>query len=117
MVALDGRPAPGNPPFTGWAADGGALGIWAVSGGKFFGATTILGLPRFAWACLTLVSRWVGGNRLPSTRAGGVICLRPAFRVNTCCGGSTLLILVMLVELLIMVWLITVRLMLVTRET
>lgn len=77
----------------------------------------MLGLPRLARAMLTLVKRWAGGNRWPCSRAGGVICLRPALRVNTCCGGSTLWIRVMLVELLMMVLLITVRLMLVTRET
>ena len=116
MVALDGKPAPGIPPLTGWAARGGALGICAVSGGTFFGTWMMLGLPRFARAVLTLVSRWAGGNRWPWIRAGGVICLRPALRVNTACGGITLWILWMLVELLIMVLLITVRLMLVTRE-
>jgi hypothetical protein len=45
-----------------------------------------------------------------------VICLRPAFRVKTGCGGTTLRIRVMLTVLLLMVWLITVRLMLVTLE-
>jgi hypothetical protein len=63
-----------------------------------------------------LVKRWARGKGWPCTRAGGVICLRPAFRVNTGCGGTTLWILVMLTVLLLMVWLITVRLMLVTRE-
>jgi hypothetical protein len=92
------------------------LGICAVSGGKFFGAWMMLGLPRLARAVLILVSRRAGGNRWPCTRAGGVICLRPAFRVNTACGGITLLILVMLTVLLLMVRLITVWLMLVTRE-
>ena len=116
MVALDGNPAPGTPPLTGWAASGGALGIWALSGGTFCGAWMMLGLPRFARALLTSVSRWAGGNRWPCTRAGGVICLRPAFRVNTACGGITLCILVKLLELLIIVRLITVWLMLVTRE-
>jgi hypothetical protein len=116
MVDLDGRPAPEIPPFTGWVARGGALGICAVNGGTFFGAFTMLGLPRLARAVLTLVSRWDGGNRWPCTRAGGVICLRPAFRFNTVCGATTLLILVMLTLLLLIVWLITVWLMLVTRE-
>lgn len=45
-----------------------------------------------------------------------MICLKPALRANTVCGGITLWILVMLVELLMMVLLITVWLMLVTRE-
>jgi hypothetical protein len=112
---LDGRPAPEIPPFTGWAAKGGALGICAVSGGTFCAAWMMLGLPRFARALLISVSRWAGGNRWPCTRAGGVICLRPAFRVSTVCGATTLLILVMLTVLLLMVWLNTVWLMLVTR--
>lgn len=76
----------------------------------------MLGLPRLACACWTLVSRRDGGKAWPCSRAGGVVCLRPALRVNTACGGSTLLILVMLVELLMMVLLITVWLILVTRE-
>ena len=50
MVALEGNPAPGTPPLTGWAASGGALGIWALSGGTFCGAWMMLGLPRLARA-------------------------------------------------------------------
>ena len=75
-----------------------------------------VGLAQVRPGRLTLVNRWAGGNRWPCIRAGGVICLRPALRVNTACGGTTLWILVMLLVLLMMVLLITVWLILVTRE-
>ncbi len=62
MTALEGRPAPGTPPLTGWAARGGALGIWACSGGTFLAAGMILGLFKFAWAILMLDTGRGGGN-------------------------------------------------------
>ena len=75
-----------------------------------------MGLPRFAWASLTLVSCLDGGNWWPWTSAGGVICLKCGFRSNTVRGGTTLCILAMLAELIRILLLITVWLMLVTRE-
>ena len=56
MVALAGKPVPGPTPFSGWAAKGGALGICADSGGTFLGAGMMLGLFKFAWASLILVT-------------------------------------------------------------
>ena len=68
-------PPPGLRPSLAGPPAAAPWGFGSVSGGTFCGAWMMLGLPRFARAMLTLVSRWAGGNRWPCSRAGGVICL------------------------------------------
>jgi hypothetical protein len=113
LVALAGKPAPGIP-LVG-AAVLVALGIWAVNGGTFLGAGTILGLPRLAWACFTLATGFTAPRGCPRVKAGGWIFLIPVLRLIAAAGATAPLILVMLVVLLIMVLLMTVWLILVTR--
>lgn len=114
MVALVGKPAPGIP-LVG-AAVVVALGILVGNGGTFLGAGIILGLPRLAEACFTLVTGFTGGRGFPWVKAGGWIFLMAVFLAITVVGADTLVILVMLVVLLTMVLLITVWLILVTRD-
>jgi len=93
-----------------------ALGMLGGNLGIFLGGGAILGLPRLAWACLTLATGFTGGRGFPWVKAGGWIFLMTVFLANTVVGADTFLILVMLVVLLMMVLLMTVWLILVTRE-
>jgi len=63
FVALGGNPAP-TMPLAGPGAVV-ALGILGGSGGTFLGAGIILGLPKLAWACLTLATGFTGGRGFP----------------------------------------------------
>jgi hypothetical protein len=92
-----------------------ALGILVGSAGTFLGAGAILGLPRLAWALVTLATGVPAGRRCPWVRAGGWIFLRAAVRVSAAAGAAAPLILVIFVVLLMMVLLMTVWLILVTR--
>jgi len=49
------------------------LGMLADMGFIPWGARTVLGLPRLAWAVLMSLIREDGGRRVPFTRLGGVI--------------------------------------------
>lgn len=84
--------------------------------GTFRGGPNRLGLFRLTRACLISWTGRGGGNPLPWARAGGTIWLRYRCRSITARGGTTLRILVMCTELLVMVRLMTVWLMRVTRE-
>lgn len=59
-----------------------ALGIWAVNLGAFLGVRRILGLPKLAWALVTLAAR-VTCRRPPRVKAGGWIFLMAPRRTMT----------------------------------